>query len=328
MPTTDFLNVNALRSYPFLARTVGQPVDGPLTLNNLPTGVIVDAGFTAGPRSLFESDEHTVSLVRISRSGSSFTFEFDSDAPAIAGNRLIFSRDVTDELNSTEHLDSGVVGISDSGSDSELDACDDPLWSGYLTTGDLRLLDAFLSGDGEVLPGDVAVVVEPAEVVNLAGSYVTSFNLANADRTRYEAPSDCPEQSWPFPVGAIFIQSRCLTGELVLKAGHGVVIRQAASDNSLTVTAVVGAGEGPPCNEIPLFDAESAPAGSSLLSGGDRCNETLRSINGIGGPVLRLISSLGAAIVALPEENKLVIDLDMTGLATCYGSVSTVSETL
>lgn len=325
MPSTDFLNVNAFRSYPFLARTVGQPVDGPLTLNNLPFAVIVDAGFTAGPRSLFVSDEHIVYLAKISRSGDTFTFEFDSDAPAIAGNRLVFTRTLGDDLNSTEHLDGG----SDfSESDSDLDACDDPLWSGYLTTGDLTRLDEFLSGDGEVLPGDVDVVVEPAEVINLAGSAVTSFNLANADRTRYEAPDECPPQTWSFPVGAIFIGDRCLVGEIVLKPGHGVVIRQNASDNSLTISAVVGAGEGPPCAEIPLFDGETAPDGSSLLSGGVRCNEALRSINGIGGPVLRLVSSLGTAIVAIPEENKLVIDLDMTGLVTCYGSVSTVSETL
>ncbi len=326
MPATDFLNVNAFRSYPFLARTVALPEDGPLTLNNLPFAIVVDAGFTAGPRSRFEADEHVVELVRISRNGDTFTFEFDSDAPEISGNRLVFTRSLGDDVNSTEHLDSGNDGFSES--DSELDDCDDPLWSGYLTTGDLAQLDAFLSGDGEILPGDVPVTVEPAEIVNLAGSYVTSFALANADRTRFEAPENCPTQSWPYPVGAIFIQARCLIGEVVLKPGHGVVIRQNSADNSLTIVAAVGAGEGPPCEEIPLFAEETAPDDSSLLTGGVRCNETLRSINGIGGPVLRLVSEAGAAIVAVPEENKLVIDLDMTGLATCYTSVSTVSETL
>lgn len=330
MPTTDFFNVNAHRSYPFLALTTGLPVDGPLTLNQLPWPVIVDAGFTAGPRSRFVADEHEIYLHRIARSGDVFTFEFRSDAPELIDVPLIFTRILGDETNSTEYLDSGDEGFSESGSEStDLSHCDDPLWAGYLVTGDLTYLDAFLSGDGEVTAGDVIVAVEPVTIINLAASYVTSLSLANADRTRNESPDDCPEAEWPYPVGAVFINRRCIVGEtIVIKPGFNASVRQNEADNSITIGAVVGGGEGQPCDEVPLFDAEESPDGSNLLAGGPRCNEVVRSLNGVGGPIIRVTSSHGANIIALPEENKLVIDLNMSGLSICYDSHAVVSESI
>lgn len=323
MPATDFFNVNAHRAYPFLTGSVGQPADGPLTLANLPPEVIVDAGFVMGPRSLFDHEEHTVRLTGISRSGDTFYFDFESDAPAMEGVVLTFIRELTDDKNLTEHLDSGEEGFSESGSEA-LDECDEPLWSGYLVTGDLAVLDTFLSGDGSVT-GSVAL--EPALLQNLAGSYVSSLSVANADRTRVTAPEDCPEQTWPYPVGAVFINQRCIIDEVVFKPGYNCVIRQRDSDNSLTFEAAVGAGEGEPCAEVELFDDETPPDDSDLLGGGPRCNEVLRSINGRGGPLLRLLGGQGATFIPLPEENKLVVDFDMAGLAACW-SVSTVSESI
>lgn len=330
MPQTDFLNVNACRAYPFLAQTTGLPVDGPLTLNNLPQAVIVDAGFIAGPRSRFDADEHSVYLSSITRSGSTFTFTFECDAPALIGVPLLFTRDVGDEEYLTEHADSGQEGFSLSGSDSaQTAACDEPLWSGYLVTGDLAELAVFLSGNGTVSAGDVATTAEPATIINLAGSFVSSLSVANADRTRVTGAENCDDPYWPYPTGGVFIYERCIIGNVVVfKPGYSAVIRQNASDNSLTFLALVGAGEGQPCAELELFDGETSPDGSVLLSGGPQCNDVLRSINGIGGPILQIFSDLGANIIPLPEENTLVIDLDMSGLAICHDSASVVSESL
>ena len=330
MPSTDFLNVNRYRSYPFLARTTARPTDGPLTLNNLPNDIIVDAGFIAGPRSRFDAATHSIYLSRISRSGDTFTFEFVSDAPELVAVPLTFTRSVGDELNLTEHTDSGDDGFSLSGSASEQALeCDEPLWSGYLVTGDLSFLDTFLSGDGEILPGDDQVTVEPAEIINLAASFITSLSVANADRTRTTAPENCDEISWPYPVGGIFINDRCVIGSVVVfKPGYNAVVRQNASNNAIVIAALVGAGEGEPCDEQKLLSVEEPPSGSTLLAGGPRCNEVLRSINGIGGPILRILSDLGANIIPLPDENKLGVYMDMTGLAICYDSVSTVSESI
>lgn len=329
MPQTDFLNVNACRSYPFLAQTTGLPVDGPLTLNNLPHAVIVDAGFIAGPRSRFEAGTHNVYLSSITRSGGTFTFVFECDAPELIGVPLTFTRNVADEDYLTEHSDSGQDGFSLSGSASEQSiACNEPLWTGYLVTGDLAELAVFLSGDGTVSAGDVPVTLEPASIINLAGSFVTSLSVANADRTRVTGAEDCDEPVWPYPTGGIYVYDRCILGNIVFKPGYNSVVRQNASDNSLTFLALVGAGEGEPCSELVLFGTETAPDGRVLLSGGPRCNDVLRSINGLGGPILNILSDLGANIIPLPEENKLVIDLDMTGLAICHESASVVSESL
>lgn len=324
MPTPNWLNSNANRSFPFLKDSVGLS-DGPLTLLQLPNDIVVDAGFVMGPQSGFRHESHKVYLNRLYRVGDRFYFEFETDAPYAGAAHLTFSRHVDDEDLLTEHLDSGQTGTSISGSTSEQD-CDEPLWSGYLIVGDMNSLALLLPVEGELVRSGDAAVIEPALVQSLAGAYVTSLNLANDDRTRVEAPDDCDEVVFPFETGLTYIKERCLQDEIVVKAGYNAFVRQEAGDNSLTFGAGVGRGEGEPCNEIPLFETELPPDGGNLLTGGPQCNEVLRSINGKGGRLFNLTAKQGVTITSVPDENKLVVDVDMSGLALCFNSVSRVSE--
>lgn len=325
MAKPGFWNDNRFRAYPFLRGEIGASGTG--DVDNMPWDVIVDAGFTMGLDSGYVEGEHSVWLSEISRSGTTLTFEFQSDAPGLAGSPLVFTRDTADDEYTLEYVDQLEEAYSESSSFSYSgqDVCDtQPLWSGFLVTG---RFDDFAIGDGETWTGSTATV-EPATVVSLVNSFVDAVNVGNADRTRVDAADGCPEIEWAYPVGedVVHIQQTCLTGDIRFKAGYNSEIEQIDNQNQLIFGADVGAGEGEPCDEIPIFPGETPPDGSTLYEGGPRCNEVLRSINGMGGQLLRLLSGTGLDITEVPAENKLIMNFDMRGLAVCYNDVSEASE--
>lgn len=339
MAVPGWLNANEGRAFPFLSQSVGRSMTGPLVLGNLPDAAIVDCGFLLGPQSGFDPLVHAVFLSRIRRLGGDFLFDFESDCPGLLGVPLTFRRAWPSAPFQTEHADSGATfgseSLSLSGSASasaslaELGTfCDVPLWSGYLITGDLAALDTFLSGDGAVGRGGGDAIVEPALVQSLAGALVTALSVANADRTRSTAAAGCDDPAPPYPTGHAFVSALCITGEVLFVAGYNASLRQDTLDQSLTIGAAVGAGAGEPCGEVPLFPDERAPAGSTLLGGGPRCNEVLRAINGAGGPLLQISAGTGVTITPDPGSHTLTINVDMTGLVTCADAVSQVSEHL
>lgn len=367
MAKPGFWNDNRFRAYPFLRGEVG--VSGSGAIANVPNDVIVDAGFTMGLESGYVEGEHSVWLSSVTRSGTTLTFVFESDAPGLFNRPLTFTRNINGGEYQLEYQDA-IAEVYDSESDSLFDAglvddelflsltdgewllvtgswyvtgdgsdisasfsydgddeCDaDPLWSGFLVTG---RFDDFTIADASSWTGDVAVV-EPATIVSLVNSYVSTVNVGNADRTRVDAAEGCPEMSWAYPVGedVVHIQQTCLTGGIRFKAGYNAEIEQDNAQNQIIIGADVGAGEGVPCDEIPLFPAETPPEGSTLYEGGPRCNEVLRSINGMGGQLLRILSGTGVNITEVPAQNKLIMDFDMRGLAVCYDDVSDVSESV
>jgi hypothetical protein len=331
MSKPNFFNENRFRAFPFLAGDVGvgTPETGPISMLQLPDEWIVDCGFILGPESGFDVAEHAVWLERVERTGTMVTFEFRSDAPAIEDVPLIFVRMLSDPQYAIEHVESS--GAVDGSVSDEGDGCREPLWSGYLVTGRLDSVSTYL-GDGDaIVRSDNEARVEPALLQNQAGSIVNSFELANADRTRITVPDGCDEPSWPFETGSIFIAARCIQGDVRLKAGYNCLLTQDTTQNAITIAAGAGAGEGQPCDEVPLFDGESGPAGATndLFEGGLLCNETVRSINGIGGPLFSFIAGLGVTIQTDPEANRIVVDYSMVGMALCWSSdASTVSESL
>ena len=329
MASPGFYNVNRNRSYPFRTGTVDQPIAGPLTLLNLPDDAVVDAGFMMGVQSGFDPLIHSIRLRSITRIGNTFIFEFVCDAPALSGASLYFTRQVDDPLYVTEFSEEGtpVSQSSFSGSDIE-PICRQPLWSGFMVSGTMESLDLVLPGNGVLLGSTAAALLEPALVQNLANAFVEAVNLANDDRTRATAPTGCPPIVFPFETGVTHVRARCLLGQVPFKAGFNATVRQRSTDNSITFGAAVGAGEGQPCGDVPLFPGEVPPPGSQLLEGGPLCGETLRSINGIGGPIFNFFSGVGVTFTPIPEKNRLVITVTLLGLALCFSSTSKVSESL
>jgi hypothetical protein len=199
---------------------------------------------------------------------------------------------------------------------------------GWFVTGPLTdLLD--LLADGEWLRrADGEVYVEPARIQNLSRGYANSINLANADRTRIPDLGCADNGSSQFAnslsespqTRAYFVNAGCLAGPIWWRAGYNCEIVQDNENNQITIGAGVGSGLGEPCEEIPLYDGETAPDGSSVLSGGPACHELIKTVNGLTGPHLLFLAARGFNISA--DENnahKLIIRIDLHGLAICDG---------
>jgi hypothetical protein len=321
MPSPSWFNENENRAYPLM---VGDA--------NPPESLLVDAGFIPGTRSRFETGVHIVRLTSIRREGSFFYITFASDAPELFDAPLIFTRTLSDDDFSAEFVDSGTAGLSASSASGSTSAsasdsltnrvCDEPLWSGFLVTGRMTSFVELLPVDGEVT---FSAKVEPALLQNLAESYVSQLATANVDRTRVTPTGDCPGGDVEVEE-VLHVNARCLLGDVVFVSGFNANITQNGADNSITIGAYVGAGAGEPCETVKTYPTETAPAGSSLLEGGPRCNQTLRSVNGMGGPILSLLAGKGVTITSVPEENKLIVNVNMSGLALCFDSISQRSE--
>jgi len=264
-----------------------------------------------------------VFLQEIRREGSTFIYEFSSDAPGLVGQPLLFSREAGTDDFQIEHVDNFDIPVTSVSDSDEVETCAlEPLWSGFLVTGKMPDLELLLPVDDSVERVSDGGTVEPALTQSLVGAYIDAFNLANNDRTRVDAAEGCPPVTWPHATGDIFVNQECLRGPVRLKPGFNTEIIQRTFNNELTIGVDVGGGEGEPCDQVKLFDTESPPEGgdSSLLEGGPLCNETIRSINGIGGRVTSLLAGRGVTITPVPAENKVVVDVNMAGLAVCFES--------
>jgi hypothetical protein len=318
MAKPNWLNENVNRAYPFVRGTVD---DGSSALRGLPDAAVADAGFVMGVDSGYAPAD-TVYLYKLVRQGPAFQFYFATTAPTLDGSYLVFTRQLTDPDYLSEQVDSSE---RHAGSWSA-EPCDEPLWSGFLVSGRMSEVAAFLPGDGELVRvADDDCTLEPALVHNLAGCYVKMIALANADRTRVDAPPGCDEVTWPFDVGAMYVNARCLQGDVLFMPGYNSTVRQDAQANAITFGASVGAGQGEPCAEVSLFGGESL-SGDGPLDGSPTCAEVLRSFNGVGGPLFNFAAGQGVDVTAVPGESKIIIDVNLAGLAGCAAdSVSVVS---
>ncbi len=326
MAESGWFDQNRARAFPFVTRTVAGTSPGPVTVQKLPRDCVVDAGFIVGPSANFESDNDDVYLERVRREGSFLYFDFTGTSSGLAGITLTFVRNVSVGRYVQEFIESNDDSLSITDSLSEQD-CAEPLLSGFIVTGDLTSLLEILPGDGVIEGNDGSYgVIEPGCIQNLSNAYVTGIAVANVDRTHVQAANACDEISYPFEEDALFIRQICISGDVRFQAGFNAEVQQDSTANRLFLRAVVGGGEGQPCEEVPLYDDETPPAGSTLLTGGPSCFEVLRSVNGSAGPRLNLQSGLGVVVQPDPSTHTIVIDADFTGMVGCY-SEDTLEDT-
>jgi hypothetical protein len=303
MASTGFYNDNANRSYPFIR---GEAF--------IPNSAIVDCGFIFGPGSGFTAGDSSIYLAAVRRLGDVFTFVFKTTALNLLDRELRFARGVDAAPYEIEYADlldnqEGSQSESVSYSCNYVDAL-----AGYLVTGPLDRLLEVLPADGE-LAGTANV--EPALLRDASAAYARTVNLANGDRTRYETPDGCREQCWPDPPQPLWIVQRCVQGSLRFKEGYNLRISQDAGDNVIKFDAIVGAGEGEPCEQVPLFAGETPPTNSPHFEGGPACNQVIRSINGVGGRVVNVKGKQGVRVLPEPELNRITINVDLHNMAIC-----------
>ncbi len=285
-------DTNMGRGYPFLSDTTGvQEVGGGLPaelpdLSYMPNTVIVDAGFIIGPAIAFDPAEDVIYLDSVSLESGELSFVFKSTASSLSGVTWTFTRLEGDPKFATELVEA----VSDCGVQV--------VTSGFLVTGDLDVFWEHLA-DGETSGGE-ALSIEPAVVRSLNGGALGSINLANIARTYVTAPEGCREPCFDFEPQDVYVREECITGPIRIKDGYNNAVVQNIGDNSLQFSARVGGGRGEPCDEISLFDGETPPQGSQLLSGGHECSETIRTINGSGAKIFSLVGG-PSVIVELAE---------------------------
>lgn len=312
MPRPGFYNDNEYRAYPFVAfADYIEP--------GLPDSAIVDCGIIMGIDSQFEHGAHNVWLAAISRAGGVIQFTFNSDAPGTVGAPLVFEC----PENSQEWVT--IFGESESASESAGSCATEPRWEGFLVTGPLAALVAWLAENGNtVLFAEMDRPIEPGRIQSLVKSYVRSVNIGNLPRVPYSAPEGCAE-----PEAAetdIVVNVTCLQGHLRFKEGVNCRIRQIDRTNELIVYAEKGAGNQDTTElcehggELPLYSGEPFDPSTGFYSGGPSCKQVISTINGIGGTNVNITGGTGVSVTANAETNTLTIELTQNNVVGNCGT--------
>lgn len=339
MPRAGFYNDNEYRDYPFVYKVTDAvpefaalPASGNIhtlyltrdtgakyrwtgstyTLINptdpaLPDACIVDAGIIMGLMSEFDPTQHNVWLESVSRAADVFTFTFRTDAPGAASQPLTFTRPAA----ATEWLSEQVFAVD---------------WEGFFVTAPLTTLAAQLANDASWNFTNVDRVLEPARIQSLVKSYLRSVSLGNYRRTMVTPAADCETSDSPTNTREIVVNAQGLQGNLRLKEGYNCRILQTDFNSELRVGAEVGAGA-PPDNEIcdnggelPLYEGEAPPPGSQFLSGGPACDETISTINGVGGSNVTLVGGSGVSVTTDSATATVRIAVDNNNLVGNCGA--------
>jgi hypothetical protein len=315
---SDFYNRNLFRAYPLqLGATV-------------PNAAIADFGcWLLGLSNVAQHRNFFLRYIR--RVDATVEFIFGNDTVEADDRYLVFTFDVNDRKYETEFaIDSAITTASllDSGVVSMYQPRDDfvcgqqPLFEGYMVLGDLsavvEMLDNVESAGVALLEFAAGTCpVELSTVVNESDFQLRVVGVANKDRTRHIQPNGCREPCWTHDVADIYVVDSCLGDELIFADGYNVSVAQTTVTNTVLFTAAVGSGLGQQSEDIKLFPAEEPPTGFTTLSGGLRCCEVVRSINGTGGPIFQIKEGNGVRITTYPNLNRIVVDMNFHDLAAC-----------
>jgi hypothetical protein len=323
----NFLNQNAGRSFPFIEdfQELLEQSEASLSasriwgMQNLTNDIVLDFGCTFGVDIGYDASTHIVYLHTIRRTATSFVFDFRTTISGFdAGEHVLrFETGLSDPPYTTVYANMSEAAAESEESVSQCGSSVVNDWAGYLTVGRVEALTELLPQEGDVIRGDeTGAIVEPGLIRSLRGSYLRRVYTANGERTRTTNPSDCLEQTWPFTRRSVYPSDACITGRLRFVEGYNLTIEQLAGQ--LTFNATVGGGAGEPPAEVEVFDGEQPANGRNLLTGGPKCNEVIRSINGVGGRVVEVLAGAGCNIEADPDNHRLIVDFNMNNMALCY----------
>jgi hypothetical protein len=296
MPRPGFYNDNEYRAYPFMF------ADDYATYT-LPDSAIVDAGIIMGLMSGFEAAEHKVWLAQVTRSGDTFVFVFQTDAPGADTEPLVFTRELSAEDWQNEY----------SANEN---------WEGFLVTGPLTALAELLApGDTLSFPS-AARILEPARIQSLVRTYLRSISVGNYSRITVKQDEECAESYAPPPAErTVVVNAENLQGPLELKEGYNCRILQTDYDRRLQVGAQRGAGKPPDgelCangSQLPLYVGEPLADDSKFFSGGPACDEVILTINGVGGSNVNIITGAGLKLTTYPQMHTITVEVNDNNLA-------------
>lgn len=315
---SDFYNRNLFRAYPLQTGT------------GVSNAAIADFGcWFLGVNNLGANRNFYLRYIR--RVDSTVEFIFSNDTAEADDKYLIFTFNTADdkyktvfaidsELNTDDINNAAVPSLAQTRDSS---VCgQQAAFEGYMVLGDpvavATMLDA-VESDGLALIelADGSCPVELSTIVNETDFQLRVVGVANKDRTRHLQPDRCREPCWTHTISDIYVVDSCINGDLVFADGHNVSVSQINSTNTILFTATPGAGLGQQTEDVKLFADEQPPTGFTTLSGGLRCCEVVRSINGTGGPIFQLREGDGVRITTYPNLNRIVVDMNFHDLAAC-----------
>ena len=302
MPRPGFYNDNEYRAYPFVyqPRTQTEPT--------LAESSIVDAGFIMGLDADFDEAADAIWLASISRTESTVTFTFNTDAVGASTVPLIFTRNTAAEEWLTEYAQTDPANLP---------CAEEPIWEGFLVTGVLTQLANQLSDGQTITFTKNEYRVEPGRIQNLAKSYLRSITLGNYERT---AVPECNTNR--SDVRPIILNAACIKGDVKLKEGYQCQITQNTRTNTIDISAGVTAGaekDDAFCengSELPLFPGETIPENSKFYSSSPACDELIFTINGIGGKNISLLGGNGITITTT-DANQLKLTFNANTQNAC-----------
>ena len=334
MSKQGFYFDNMFRAYPFVDSQTGMslPED---TIVDFSCCIYSDVGYVEGQTKVW--------LYSVERVGNNFIFTFASDAAGLTGNYLTFVKNLNDaELSYAFSESIGVYSTSSSvsliSSESAAynpDSCPEKIiWEGFIVVGNLgKLADILPSGDSMYdYNGDTAI--EPALVINAQDSSVRTINIANKIQATVKAPENCQDSNRP-DNDEIYVYQTCLTGDIRFIHGYSCNVDMSSRNNEITFTATVDESiEGQFCGNEPntiryasnlipgikVGTGHDVPNGWPAYSGGPLCNETLKSINGIGGKRLWIVGGSGINLTTNQETYTISVEATLSGLAICANS--------
>lgn len=314
----DFYNTNLGRAYPL---TYPSPV---------PDYALADFGCWFLHGAAAPDTVRLVTLTHIRLVADELEFVFSCDDPELSTKVLLFhvpagaGRYYTvfgrerDALTEPELTDDGVADHA-LGLDESL-CGNGPLWEGYLVLGDTGRLRTYLQANHAITGMALyapAAVVEPALARDLGAQQLRIVGVANQERTRSKPPTGCREICWPIAQDDTYVVDGCLQGTLLFDDGYNMTATQADATVTLSFVAAPQSGLGMPTTELTLTEDEEPPPGFSTLSGSRLCCETVRSINGSGGPLFLLREGDGVSITSYPNLHRVVVDFNFHDLAAC-----------
>lgn len=267
MGNESLFNLNEYRNYPFKATGTSPPI---------PKSVIVDFSCDIYPPASFipgdpQGNVYLESVDAVTHPGSiSFTFRQKLETVADPIQMIV-------PTNSPEFTFFAGVGSN---------------WSLYFVVGRLKDIPSGFNST-------VNMFVEPALTRIRIGNGITTFNIANNGRVVTTLPTNCGPT--PTPPRTIEPQAAELT-QLTLEAGYNASVSIGTDNKTLTVGGLIGGGLGEPCAEIPTHSGETPPTPGGPLTGGLWCNQTIKSILGVGGPIVQFVSVEGITILPDPVD--------------------------
>jgi len=304
MPRPGFYNDNEYRAYPFVF-VPGEPP--------FPESAIVDAGMIMRIDSSFDDATHTVWLSKITRDNDTFYFELRTDATP---EPLVFSRPANSNEWQIEYAESAPIGPC-----AEVP---DPAWEGFLVTGPLKDLNAWLPADDTVFFEQNVSQLEPARIQNLNKAYVRTINIGNYERPT--VPACNQDSATAAAIPDIVLNKECMRGDIRFKEGYNCSIKQTDFANEIHIGAAVGAGA--PVyeelcangSELALFPDEPLFANSKFFSGGPACDELIFTLNGVVGPTVTLTSGGGINISTQTDPPRITISRNVSNSTGCTQS--------